>query len=198
MEEIIKTFQGMESLQQAFWICALVASAIFVIQFILTIIGMDHSDMDVDFDGHDTMDLGDGLNLFTVKNFIGLLLGFGWGGVCLYDTITSPTLLILVSILIGLIFVFLFVLIYKQTRKLEADGTFNINDCLGKSASVYLRVPAGGIGKGKIQISINGSVHEILAITDEDEIPSGQMVAITEVLDSETVKVINKQYNLVI
>ncbi|MDO4802395.1 MAG: hypothetical protein Q4A15_09545 [Prevotellaceae bacterium] len=92
----------------------------------------------------------------------------------------------------------MFILIYKQTRKLDRNNTFCINDCLNKTASVYLRIPAGGEGKGKVQISINGSVHEIDALTDEDQIKSGTIVKIVEVLDNETVKVINEQNNLVI
>ena len=55
--------------------------------------------------------------------------------------------------------------------------------------SVYLRIPATGSGKGKVQVSQNGSVHELDALTDGDEIPSGAKVKIVEIIDNETVKV---------
>ena len=198
MDSILSTFSNLDTLHQVFWVCAVLASAVFVVQFILTIMGMDHSDVDVDFDGADTMDLGGGLNLFTIKNLVGFFMGFGWAGICFAECIGSQFLLTVVAILAGCLFVAMFVLIYKQTRKLDRNGAFDIQDCLGQTASVYLRIPEGGKGKGKVQISINGSVQELDALTDEDMIPSGQNVKITEIVDKETVKVINNQFNLVI
>lgn len=198
MDSILSTFSNLDTLHQVFWVCAVLASAVFVVQFILTIMGMDHSDVDVDFDGADTMDLGGGLNLFTIKNLVGFFMGFGWAGICFSESISSQLLLTLVAILAGCLFVTMFVFIYKQTRKLDRNGAFDIQDCLGQTASVYIRIPEGGKGKGKVQISINGSVQELDALTDEDMIPSGQNVKITEIVDKETVKVINNQFNLVI
>ncbi|MCQ2075416.1 MAG: serine protease [Bacteroidaceae bacterium] len=195
---MIEVFQNMDSLLQVFWVIALIASIIFVIQFVLTLIGMDHSDVDVDFDGDGTMDLGDGMNLFTIKNLFGFLVGFGWAGVCLYNSISSNIVRIIVALIVGILFVLMFVLIYKQTRKMDRNGAFDINDCLDKTATVYLRIPASGEGKGKVQISINGSVHEIDALTDEDAIPSGQNVKIVEIIDNETLKVVNNQFSTVI
>lgn len=197
----MSSYQEFDLMLQVFWGVAIVASLVFVILFVLTIIGLDHSDVDIDLnaDGDGTMmETGDGLNIFTIKNFIGFLMGFGWAGVCLYDSISSPGVMLLVASVVGCLFVAMFVLIYKQSRKLDKDGTFNINDTLGKTASVYLRIPAEGRGKGKIQVSINGSVHEIDAVTDEDEIPTGRNVRIVEVIDNETLKVENNQQSLVI
>lgn len=198
MEELINAFNALEPLQKIFWGCAGIASTLFLVQFVLTLFGMDHTDVDVDFDGSNTMDLGNGINIFSMKNLVNFILGFGWAGVCLKDTISSPFLLVLVSFLVGVAFVAMFVFIYMKTRKLETNGAFRIGDCLGRTAQVYLRIPAGGEGKGKIQISLNGSVQEFDAITEEDEIPSGITVKIIEVMEGEILKVVNIQNNLVI
>lgn len=189
MNELFTTFGNMPLLLQIFWGCAVVASVIFLIQMVLTLIGMDSSDVDVDFDGADTMDLGGGLNLFTIKNFMGFLVGFGWTGVCFYDTIASPILLILAAFVVGCLFVGIFVFIYKQTKKLEHNGAFKIEDVKGMTVSVYLRIPSEGTGKGKVQVSQNGSVHELDALTDDEEIPSGAKVKVIDIIDQETVKV---------
>ena len=190
MGELFAQYGAMPLLLQIFWGCAVVASLIFLVQMVLTLIGMDSSDMDVDFDGANTMDLGGGLNLFTIKNFIGFLVGFGWAGVCFYNSITSSILLILVAVIVGLLFVGIFVVIYKQTKKLEHNGAFQIDDVKGTTVSVYLRIPAQGSGKGKVQVSQNGSVHELDALTDGEEIPSGAKVKVVEIVDNETVKVV--------
>ena len=189
MGDLFTLYGEMPMLLQIFWGCAVVASLIFLVQLVLTLIGMDSSDVDVDFDGANTMDLGGGLNLFTIKNFIGFLVGFGWAGVCFYDTIPNTFLLLLVAFIVGCLFVGIFVVIYKQTKKLEHNGAFKIDDVKGSTVSVYLRIPANGAGKGKVQVSQNGSVHELDALTDGEEIPSGAKVKIVEIIDNETVKV---------
>ena len=189
MGDLMTMYGEMPLLLQIFWGCAVVASLIFIVQMVLTLIGMDSSDVDVDFDGANTMDLGGGLNLFTIKNLMGFLVGFGWTGVCFYDTITSPILLIFVAFIVGCLFVGIFVVIYKQTKKLEHNGAFKIEEVKGTVVSVYLRIPAAESGKGKVQVSQNGSVHELDALTDGDDIPSGAKVKIVEIVDNETVKV---------
>lgn len=150
---------------------------------------MDSSDVDVDFDGPDTMDLGGGLNLFSIKNLIGFLVGFGWSGVCFYDVISNSLLLTLVAFIVGCVFVLMFVVIYKQTKKLEYNGVFRIDAIKDKVVNVYLRIPANGEGKGKVQVTLNGSVHELYAITGNEAISSGSLVKVIEIVDPETVKV---------
>ncbi len=189
-------FSAFSPLEQVFWACAIISSVIFIIQMVLTLIGMDSSDVDVDFDvadfgsvDSDTMDLGGGISLFSIRNLINFLLGFGWGGVSFSNAIESPFLLILVSIVIGILFVLMFFYVKKQTKRFEANGAFNIHLCEGKTANVYLRIPEGGTGKGKVQVSVNGAAHEIDAITDGAAIKTGALVRITTVIDGQTLKV---------
>jgi hypothetical protein len=40
-----------------------------------------------------------------------------------------------------------------------------------------------------VQVSQNGSVHELDALTDDEEIPSGAKVKVIDIIDNETVKV---------
>ncbi len=189
MDQFTSWFSAMDTSMQVFWACAIVGSFIFAIQMLLTLIGMDSTDTDVDFDSPDTMDLGGGISLFSIKNFINFIVGFGWGGVCLSSVISSRGLLTLCAIFVGMAFVFMFFLIKKQTRKLEQNGAFNINECIGKNVDVYLRIPARRNGKGKVQISFNGSVQELEAITDGEEIKSGSKVVVSEVLSGSTLLV---------
>jgi len=185
----LETYQAMDTWMQVFWGCAVVGSLIFLVQMVLTLMGMDHSDMDVDFDGADTMDLGGGISLFSIKNFVNFIVGFGWGGVCFAGAIESKWLLTLVALVVGVAFVLMFFFIKKQTKKLEHNGAFRIEDCVGKTVDVYLRIPAGKSGKGKVQVSLNGSVQEFDALTEGDSIPSGQKVQVVSVIDGGTLLV---------
>ncbi len=189
MEALTTWFESLSTLQQVFWVCAGASSLVFIIQFILTLVGMDSVDMDVDVDTGDTMDLGGGLSLFSVRNLVNFFVGFGWAGVCFESVIPNPTLLTFVAFIAGVLFVLLFVYLYKQLMKLETDGGFKIEECLNATADVYLRIPATGDGKGKVQVSLKGSIHELDALSVDKAIRTGAKVRVMEIVDSSTVKV---------
>lgn len=182
-------FNALDSVQQVFWGCALIGTLVFAIQMVLTLIGMDSSDIDVDFDGADTMDLGGGLSLFSIKNFINFLVGFGWAGISLNETISNTPLLIFFSFLVGVAFILMFFFIKKQTKKLEHNGAFNISDCVGKQVDVYLRIPSHRSGKGKVQVSLNGAIQEFEALTDGGELKSGCKAQVVDIIEHSTLLV---------
>jgi len=190
---------------QVFWGCAIAASIVFVIQNALMLLGLGDMDSDVDADvstdfdvhadadtdvssghtGHEgTLGSAGIFSLFTLRNFINFFLGFGWGGISFAPVIQSRTLLVLTAIVSGLFFVTVFVFLFRALMKLEKNGNFKIQDCVGHTASVYLRIPARREAAGKVQVSINGSVHEINAFTDGDFLPTGSRVKIVEIIDS--------------
>ena len=189
MQEYFDMYSSLDPWMKVYWGCALIAGGIFVIQMVLTLIGMDSTDVDVDFDGPDTMDLGGSISLFSIRNLINFFCGFGWAGVCLNSTIPNRILLLFVAILVGIGFVLMFFYIKKQTNKLQHNGAFKIEDCIGKTTDVYLRIPGQRQGKGKIQVSINGSIQEIDAMTDGDNISSGSKVKVESIIDPSTVLV---------
>ena len=189
-------YNALPSPLQVYWVIALVTSLVFLVQMVLTFIGIGDADTDVDFGGDadfsdgDTLDTGGAMQLFTIRNFINFLLGLGWGGVCLYSVIPNTIVLSLVAILVGVLFVYIFLIIYRQLRKLERNGAYHIDDCVGQTVDVYLTIPSNRSGMGKVQISFSGSVQELSALTDSDTpLRSGSKVRVTEVIDGTTVLV---------
>ena len=132
------------------------------------------------------MDTGGVLQLFTVRNFVNFLLGVGWGGVCLWGAIPNTPLLILASIIVGTLFVGVFVFMFRNLRRLEHTARYDLHDAVGQIADVYLRIPAERNGEGKIQTAFGGSVQELPAVTDGDDIPSGSKVHILAVIGDHT------------
>lgn len=189
-------YNALPSTLQVYWVIALITSLIFLIQMVMTFIGIGDADTDMDFgDGVDfsdgnTLDVGGAMQLFTIRNVVNFLLGLGWGGVCLYSLIPNPIVLAIVSVLVGALFVYIFLLIYKQMLKLEKNGAYRIDDCVGQIVDVYLAIPAKRSGVGKVQVSFSGSVQELAALTDSDEpIRSGSKVRVLEIIDTSTVLV---------
>ena len=181
MNDIFSFFTEQTTLMQIFWGSAIISTVIMLIQTILSLIGMSDLDLEVGVDGG--LDDCSGADLFTIKNIVNFFVGFGWAGVSFRSYIESDLLLVLISLLVGVCFVIIFIVIFKQLMKLESNSAVGADACVGRTADVYLRIPANRSGKGKIQLSLNGAVREFDAVTDESEpIPSGSVVTVKEVV----------------
>lgn len=191
MEEFSNWYSALPSTLQLFWGCALLSSLVFLVQAALTLLGMDgDSDFDLDASSSgDTMDLGGGLSLFSVRSFVNFFVGFGWAGVSFYDIIPQKVLLYIVAVIVGCGFVWLYFFIRRQAMRLQSDGSIKVKKCIGSYCDVYLRIPGENKGTGKVQISINGSIHEMAAITFGPQLPSNSHVRVVDVLDNDVLVV---------
>ena len=195
MTTFIDWYQALPPYLRAYWTIAIAVSIIFAIQMVLTLIGLGDTDAggdvgDMDAGGGDlgdgngdTMDTGGAIQLFTIRNTVNFLLGVGWGGVCLSSVIENRFLLALAAIVCGCIMVGAFIIMFKQLMKLEGNGSYRIEESVGQVCEVYLRIPGGRSGSGKVQISFHGSVQELPAQTEGEAIPSGTKVRVTKVID---------------
>lgn len=172
-------FSSMDATQQFYWYVAIGASVIFIIQIIMTFIGADSdTGVDADFDGN--LDSADApFQLFSLRNLINFLLGFGWTGAVLYNAFESKFVVGIVSFLVGSVFILLFFVIMRFIWKLSEDNTFKMEDTIGKTADVYMNIPASKSGRGKIFVSVKGSSRELYAVTTAGEaLKSGSLVKI--------------------
>lgn len=187
------------------WGITLSASLIFLIQSVMTFIGADAGgDMDMDFDADmsvdaDFTDLGhSGMNLYTFRNFVNFCLGFGWTSVLMYEKIRPLALLFVVAFLVGAALVIAVMYLFKLLSSMQQSGNINVyKSAVGCHGNVYLTIPGERKGDGKVQISINGSIREYNALTDDDTIPTGTPIKVVEVLDESTL-VVSKLDSLII
>lgn len=175
-------WSGLSLGMQILWVLSIAASLIFIIQTVMTFIGAD-TDLDLDA-------LDGGGNLYTFRNIVNFLLGFGWSGIVLEKTIPSLGWRMLVCIVIGLIFVALVMSLFRWLSKMQQSGNIRLSEeAVGCKGEVYLPIPAAGAGKGKVQISINGSIREYDAMTSGEALPTGVPVVVTRVVDETTLEV---------
>lgn len=152
----------------------------FIIQAILTFIGIDSSDgVEADFDGDFDGDAP--FQLFSLRNLVNFLIGFSWTGVLLYGNFENKTMLIFTALVVGVVFVVFFFFLMRQILKLSEDNTFRIENTIGRSGNVYLTIPEFKSGKGKIQVSVKGTIHELDAMTEQETILSGSIVRVKAV-----------------
>lgn len=173
----MELLQNLDPLLRIFWYIAIPVSLFFIIQTIATFVGGgDAGDISTDVDGD--VGFGDSLkDIFSLRAVVDFLLGFSWGGIAFFSLIPNKPLLIFVSVLIGIAFVVIFIFVIKRVMKLAEDDSFRIDETLNKTAEVYLTIPANGAGKGKVLISVRGSVRELEAMTNGAE-PLGNKTAV--------------------
>ena len=185
-------------IMKVLWGITLAASLIFVIQTVMTFIGADAGGdfdvdagggMDVDFDDVSSA-MGTGMNLLTFRNLVNFLLGFGWTFILLQKSISKTGLLLSISVLVGLALVAIVMYMFKWLSSMQQSGTIDVyKSAVGCHGKVYLTIPGGRSGEGKVQITINNSVREYAALTDSDTLKTGTPIKVLEVLSPSTLLV---------
>lgn len=182
-------WMSMDIFMKGLWCISLTASIIFIIQTIMTFIGMDSdAGASADFDGSSA----DGefpFQLFTFRNFVNFFLGFGWTAIALNDSIEARWAVMLISIAVGLLLVAIVMYIFFLMSRMEQSGNIDIQDAAGCKGNVYLKIPGHKSGEGKVQITIQEAVREYNAITEGDELPTGTPIRVTQVVNEDTLLV---------
>ena len=178
-------WQSLEGLEKIYWVIALLFSALFITQIILSFASGDAESMG-DADVSVDADEGIGSQYFTFKNMVAFFTMFGWVGVAGTNAGWNPALTMIAGIMAGLAVVAMLVFMLKKMMKLQQSGTLDINNALNKTGNTYLFIPAARKGVGKVQLKVQGSVREIDAMTDDGEdIPSGRPVKVTGVIGTD-------------
>ena len=190
----------MTMLHSLFLICAVVGGLIMVIQFLMMILGFgDFNDIDVpddapgvDLDGGDVdsgdTDVGSG-NMISLARFLSFrvivaasaffgVLGL-WADSAKFHPIVSFAIALLGGWVAGAAVAFIMGFI----NKLQSSGTVKLESAIGKTATVYIPIPENKTNTGKIQLSIQGRIDEIEAMTPGPALPSGATVVIKEIVD---------------
>ncbi len=176
-------WEGLTGAGQAFWGISIVFSVLFVIQFVLSLIGVDF-DMDMDGDVDTDFGMDADFSLFSIRSIIAFFTFFGWTGVLMLDAGFGLWAAIITSLITGfLAMVIVGYMMYKFT-KFDESGTFNPDSAINHVGEVYLFIPAAKSGYGKIHLKLKGALKEMDAVTDEkSEIPTGSKIKVLDVLD---------------
>jgi len=163
-----------------------VFSVLFVIQFVLSIIGIDfdadaESDMG-DPDGIDGLDAD--FALLSVRSVIAFFTFFGWTGVVALGGGVGAVMSILLASSAGFVAMLVVAYIFYLFIKLQSSGTLNLENALGNTGEVYLIIPGDKAGTGKVQMKIQGSFRELDAITIGETIPTGAPIRVIDVLEN--------------
>jgi hypothetical protein len=182
-------------METAFLVCAILGGTFLICQVVAGLVGFGldtdaDTDTDVDSDADSGGDHGDGfLGMLTVRTISAAILFFGLGGMtALYYEAEGPAVFGL-ALLAGAAAFYGVAMIMKSLAALKADGTARVERSVGLAATVYLRIPAGRVGQGKVHLMLQNRTVEYQAVTAGAELPTGAQVKVVAVVNSDTVEV---------
>lgn len=180
--------------QKIFWGISIIFSVLFLIQFVLSLIGLDFdSDTDADFSSDAHIDHGYSLDtdfaLFSVRSIIAFFTFFGWTGLMVLNGGGGVLAAVGFATGVGLVAMFLVAYMMYWFSRLTEEGNLDLKDAIFARGEVYLPIPANKNGVGKVHVHLQGSLREMDAVTDGDTLPTGTSVRIVEVIDEEVLLV---------
>ncbi|MDR2635728.1 MAG: hypothetical protein LBC08_02735 [Campylobacteraceae bacterium] len=162
-----------------FWAAAIFGSIFFVLRVISSIVG--------GFGDGDTDATDDAFKLLSLNSITSFIAMFGWSGLAAHSQYQFSFFISLaVAIVCGVLTMFITAFLFKQAMRLKSSGVvFDINQAVGQTAEVYMRIPKEG--SGKIIFTLNSIKHEFDAVCEEAyDIDSFERVVITKIIDSHT------------
>ncbi|QTD39057.1 hypothetical protein JL193_07355 [Polaribacter batillariae] len=181
---MMEWFQELTSFEKTYWVLTGIATFMFLIVLITTIIGADSDDIG-DVDAEIEGDTGAGFQFFTFKNLVAFFTIFGWSGISSIDAGHSKATTVIISILCGLLMMFVMAALFYYISKLTSSGTLKMHNALNAVGEVYLTVGANRTRMGKVQIKVQGALRELDALTDyETDLIQGNIVVVTAVTEN--------------
>ncbi len=188
-----------------FVVCAAIGGTILVFQFVLTMIGLGGEALDLDLtDGDADVDFdvgGSGVGhsghvdsswLFGVISFrtvVAALAFFGLAGLAAQQAEASKLTTLVVAVASGVVAMYAVYWVMRGLQSLQSEGTARIQRAVGKHATVYVPIPGGESGAGKIQMSLQNRTMEYLAMTSGELLSSGTKVVVVGVITPTTLEV---------
>ena len=183
-------WNALANIEQVFWGISIIFSILFIIQFVLSLIGLDFdhdvdADMDMDVAHADGYHMDSDFTLLSVRSIIAFFTFFGWTGVLVLNAGGTLFATLGFSTMSGLASMFIVGYMMYAFSKLEQHGNMDITEALYNTGEVYLPIPSNKTGQGKIHITIQGSIREMDAITMGSLLPTGSPVRVVEIVNNE-------------
>lgn len=171
--------------EKIYWLVAGISSVIFIILLVLTLIGGDGDGIDGDVDAEIEGDTGIDFQFLSFKNLMGFFTIFGWSGISCLNAELPKFAVVLISIVCGLLMMLAMASIFYYLAKLQSSGTLILKNAINQVGEVYLTIGANRSTIGKVSITVQGTLRELDALTEEiTDLHQGNVVRVKAVTDN--------------
>ena len=175
-------------IETIYWASTIIGGTLFILRLIMMFIGGDISDDGMDaaldaggFEGSgDHADANMSFQLLSVQGLTSFFMMFGLVGLALLKANQPVLLTVIGGMLAGFATVAISGVIFTQMKRLQTEGTINIQNTIGSEGSVYLTIPKNGTGQ--VQVIAQGSLKIFDAVSNQKtSIATGEKIRVTGV-----------------
>ena len=178
---------GLSWIEIIYWASTIIGGTLFILRLIAMFIGGGITDdgMDAAMDAGGHVETDTSFNLLSLQGLTSFFMMFGLVGLALLKAGLPVFVTVLGGMLAGLVTVAITGLIFTQMKRLQTEGTINIQNTVGTEGSVYLTIPKNGTGQ--IQIIAQGSLKIFDAISNNKSvIATGEKIQVVGVAGGNT------------
>lgn len=184
---ILPEWQTLNLLEQIYWVVTVPSTVFFLILLVTTIIG---AEVEAEVETGIDTSLADGdsipFQFLSLKNIVAFFVMFGWSGLGFSSIGMANWLIILLSVLCGFLMMLAMASLFYFMSKLAETGTLKMKNAIGRLGEVYLTIPQKRAGMGKVQLTVQGSLRTLDAITDDEEpIVTSAIIQVVDVIDDQ-------------
>jgi len=174
---------GLDLPEKIFWSIAIIFSVLFIIQYVLSLFGLDFIGDSDGADAESGFHLDADFAFISVRSIVAFFTFFGWTGVLVLGKGVSVFWAFVFALASGFAAMVLVAYLFYLFSKLTQSGSTDLYQALFSTGEVYIPIPGNKNGAGKIQILIHGSLREMDAMTEGEQIPTGTKVKVTEIIN---------------
>jgi len=211
-------WSGLDMIAQAFYMGAALFSVLFLWQLVAMLIGLAGGHGDMECDAHDGLggdvhaefdhDLISGVHpefehgaavdgaetmvafkLLSIRSIIAFFLLFSWAGALYLDKGgATATRAFAYAMGWGFGAMLLVAALFYLMKRMTETGSPRIASCLGTMGTVYLDIPADGIGEARVTVS--GVISHVRARTaGGEDLQAGTAIEVTRILGPNSIEV---------
>jgi membrane protein implicated in regulation of membrane protease activity len=126
--------------------------------------------------------------VLSFRTLIAAAAFFGVAGKAALSAGYAESTSFVLAALVGLAAMYGMYWLMRLISGLSAAGNERIANAVGRTATVYVRIPPSRKGAGKVQLSMQNRIVEYQAVTDDAEtMKSGETVEVVGITGSDTV-----------
>ena len=160
---------GITGIDILFAVMALIGTVLFLIYFILILIGgvadgvLGVAGFDADFD----MGAEGIFHMLTIQGILSFIMMFGISGLAVTQSDGGDLLAIAVAVISGIFSMWIIGKVFQVMKSLEVDGTVKHSLAVGAQGKVYMEIKAGQTGQ--VQVEFQNAMRTCDAVLEDEK-----------------------------
>ena len=184
---------GLTWIEIIYWASTIIGGTLFLLRVVMMFMGGSISDdaidsaLDAGGEGSAGEDVEADISfkLISIQGLTSFFMMFGLVGLALLKAGLPVFVTVLGGMVAGLVTVAITGVIFTQMKRLQTEGTINIQNTVGTQGNVYLTIPKNGTGQ--VQIIAQGSLKIFDAVSsNKSVIATGEKVHVVGVVGGNT------------